>query len=46
MHSLGLAGMAAAWRDIAEQDSAGDLTRNEWLGLCSIVRSQLAQIGG
>ncbi len=33
MHSLGLAGMAAAWRDIAEQDSAGDLTRDEWLGL-------------
>lgn len=33
MHSLGLAGMAAAWRDIAEQDPAGDLTRDEWLGL-------------
>lgn len=33
MHSLGLAGMAAAWRDIAEQDTAGDLTRDEWLGL-------------
>lgn len=25
MHSLGLAGMAAAWRDIAEQDTSGDL---------------------
>jgi DNA replication protein DnaC len=25
--------MAAAWRDIAEQDTAGDLTRDEWLGL-------------
>jgi len=33
MHSLGLGGMAAAWRDIAEQDAAGDLTRDEWLGL-------------
>jgi DNA replication protein DnaC len=25
--------MAAAWRDIAEQDTSGDLTRDEWLGL-------------
>ncbi|EIZ78098.1 Insertion sequence IS21 putative ATP-binding protein [Novosphingobium sp. Rr 2-17] len=33
MHILGLAGMAAAWRDIADQDTAGDLTREEWLGL-------------
>jgi DNA replication protein DnaC len=33
MHILGLAGMAAAWRDIADQDDAGDLTREEWLGL-------------
>ena len=33
MQALGLAGMAAAWRDIAEQDSAGDLAREEWLGL-------------
>jgi DNA replication protein DnaC len=33
MHTLGLAGMAAAWRDIADQDTAGDLTRDEWLGL-------------
>ena len=33
MHILGLAGMAAAWRDIADQDAAGDLTREEWLGL-------------
>ncbi len=33
MHILGLAGMAAAWRDIADQDATGDLTREEWLGL-------------
>ena len=33
MHSLGVAGIAAAWRDIAEQDTSGDLTRDEWLGL-------------
>jgi DNA replication protein DnaC len=33
MHILGLAGMAAAWRDIAEQDSAAGLSREEWLGL-------------
>ena len=33
MHILGLAGMAAAWRDFADQDAAGDLTREEWLGL-------------
>lgn len=33
MQALGLAGMAAAWRDIAAQDSGGDLAREEWLGL-------------
>jgi DNA replication protein DnaC len=33
MHILGLGGMAAAWRDIAEQDSATGLSREEWLGL-------------
>lgn len=33
MQILGLAGMAAAWRDIAEQDSAAGLSREEWLGL-------------
>ncbi len=33
MHILGLAGMAAAWRDIAEQDSARELSREDWLGL-------------
>lgn len=33
MQALGLTGMAAAWHDIAAQDSAGDLAREEWLGL-------------
>ena len=33
MQALGLAGMAAAWRELAEQDSAGELGRDEWLGL-------------
>jgi DNA replication protein DnaC len=33
MHILGLAGMAAAWRDMAEQDSARELSREDWLGL-------------
>lgn len=32
MQALGLAGMAAAWRELAEQASA-DLNRDEWLGL-------------
>ena len=26
-------GMAAAYRQLAEQDNAGDLGRDEWLGL-------------
>jgi DNA replication protein DnaC len=33
MTSLGLTGMAAAWRTLAEQDPAENLSRNEWLGL-------------
>jgi DNA replication protein DnaC len=33
MQALGLAGMAAAWRELAEQPSANDLTRDEWLAL-------------
>ena len=33
MHILGLGGMAAAWRDLATQDRAGELNREEWLGL-------------
>lgn len=33
MQLLGLAGMAAAWRDIAAQDDGGELAREEWLGL-------------
>jgi len=33
MQALGLTGMAAAWRELAEQDSAGELSRDEWLGL-------------
>ncbi|TIU90138.1 MAG: AAA family ATPase, partial [Mesorhizobium sp.] len=32
MQVLGLAGMAAAWRELAEQSSAND-SRDEWLGL-------------
>ena len=33
MHTLGLAGMAAAYRQLAEQDDAAGLSRDEWLGL-------------
>jgi DNA replication protein DnaC len=33
MQALGLAGMAAAYRQLAEQDNAADLSRDEWLGL-------------
>ena len=33
MHALGLTGMAAAYRQLAEQDNAADLSRDEWLGL-------------
>jgi len=33
MQVLGLAGMAAAYRQLAEQDHAADLNRDEWLGL-------------
>jgi hypothetical protein len=33
MASLGLHGMAAAWRALAEQDPGEALNRNEWLGL-------------
>jgi DNA replication protein DnaC len=33
MAALGLSGMAAAWRALAEQDPGEALNRNEWLGL-------------
>lgn len=33
MQALGLAGMAVAYRQLAEQDHAADLSRDEWLGL-------------
>jgi DNA replication protein DnaC len=33
MQVLGLAGMAAAYRQLAEQDHANDLSPDEWLGL-------------
>jgi DNA replication protein DnaC len=33
MQTLCLGGMAAAWRDLATQDRAGELNREEWLGL-------------
>lgn len=33
MQALGLSGMAAAYRQISEQDKGGDLGREEWLGL-------------
>jgi len=33
MLSLGLTGMAAAWRDLAGQPGSDDLSRDEWLGL-------------
>ena len=33
MQALGLAGMAAAYRDLHEQPGTGELARDEWLGL-------------
>jgi DNA replication protein DnaC len=33
MHALGLSGMAAAYRDLANQTEGSDLNRDEWLGL-------------
>ena len=33
MLTLGLAGMAAAYRQLAEQDDTANLSRDEWLGL-------------
>lgn len=33
MQALGLAGMAAAYRQLAAQDNAAELSRDEWLGL-------------
>lgn len=33
MQMLGLAGMAAAYRQLAEQDNSAALSRDEWLGL-------------
>lgn len=33
MQTLGLGGMAAAYRQLAEQDNAKELSRDEWLGL-------------
>jgi DNA replication protein DnaC len=33
MQALGLAGMATAYRQLAEQKNADDLSRDEWLGL-------------
>ena len=33
MQALGLAGMAAAYRQLAEQDNTAALSRDEWLGL-------------
>ena len=33
MQALGLNGMAAAWRELADQDGATELGRDEWLGL-------------
>ncbi len=33
MQSLGLAGMAAAYKQIASQNNGNDLTKDEWLGL-------------
>ena len=33
MQALGLAGMAAAYQQLAEQDNATELSRDEWLGL-------------
>jgi hypothetical protein len=33
MQALGLAGMAAGYRQLAEPDNAAELSRDEWLGL-------------
>jgi len=33
MQTLGLGGMASAYRDLADQSNADDLSRDEWLGL-------------
>jgi DNA replication protein DnaC len=33
MQALGLAGMATAYRELSEHNSANDLSRDEWLGL-------------
>jgi DNA replication protein DnaC len=33
MQALGLTGMAVAYRQLAEQDNAAELSRDEWLGL-------------
>lgn len=33
MQALGLASMAAAWRQLAAQTNAQELNRDEWLGL-------------
>ncbi|MER9127789.1 ATP-binding protein [Mesorhizobium sp. M0959] len=33
MQVLGLAGMAGVWCELAEQSSANELSRDEWLGL-------------
>jgi DNA replication protein DnaC len=33
METLGLTGMATAYRELTEQDNAGELSRDEWLGL-------------
>lgn len=33
MQALGLGGMAAAYRDLADQSNADDLSRDDWLGL-------------
>lgn len=33
MQALGLGGMASAFRNLADQSNAGDLSRDEWLGL-------------
>ena len=33
MQALGLNGMAAAWRELADQENGAELGRDEWLGL-------------
>ncbi|WP_352825664.1 ATP-binding protein [Mesorhizobium sp. M0134] len=33
MQALGLGGMAAAYRDLADQSNGDNLSRDEWLGL-------------